>query len=127
MTNQSLDQRPRSLYNERQYNAERYIARIEEQGVALGSLITTAAVVYDETRRELDALVNKEGRTTGHQRYVEERTAFLQNIFDGAMQALVRTGAETILHREPTEIVVKQIHIHAPEPRKSLFQSLTGR
>jgi hypothetical protein len=126
MPDQSLDQSPRGLFSKPQHNAERLIARIEEQGVALGTLITTAAVVCDETRRELDAVVDKEGRTAGHQRYMEERTASLQSIFDGAMHALVKNAALNIINQGPTEIV-KEIYIHGPEPRRSRFQSLIGR
>jgi hypothetical protein len=126
MANQSLDQTPPTEFIKRQHNAERLISRIEEQGVALGTLITTAAVVYDETRRELDAIVNKKGRTPGHQRYIEERAASLQSIFDGAMNATVKTAALNIINQGPTEIV-RTIYVHdEPEPRKSRFQSLFG-
>jgi hypothetical protein len=91
----------------------------------LRSLVTTAAQVYDETRRDLDTIVAKGGRSAGHQRYVEERVASLQSIFDGAMHATVKNATFSILNQSPTEIV-KEIYIHDPEPRRSFWQSLTA-
>jgi hypothetical protein len=126
MANQSLDQRRPTEFMYRQHTPGRVITRVQDQGEALHSLITTAAVVYDETWRDLDAHVDKGGRAAGHQRYVEERDASLLSIFDGAMHALVKNAAFSLMNQSPTEII-REIYIHDPEPRKSFFQTLTGR
>jgi hypothetical protein len=113
-------------YMYRQHTPGRVVTRVQDQGEMLRSLITTAAAVYDETRRDLEAIVGKGGRSAGHQRYMEERTASLQSIFDGAMHAMVKNATFSILNQSPTEIV-REIYIHDPEPRKSFLQTLIGR
>lgn len=124
MANQSLARRQSTEVVVQQRTPGQVVARVKAQAQELNNLVTTAAVEYDTTRRELQAIVTSSGRSPGHQRYAEERIAYLQTVYDGAMHTLVTGAARTIINEAPTEIVRT---IYVPEPRKSIFQALTGR
>jgi hypothetical protein len=123
MPNQSLARKQPSEVVVKQHTPGKVVQRTKEQSQEIRGVIITAAVVYDETRRELDAIVGRGGRSPGHQRYVAERTAHLQNVFDGAMRSLVNRSVRDILDAGPTEIIRT---ISVPEPRKPWYKALSG-
>jgi hypothetical protein len=124
MSNQSLVRRQTSEVVVQQHTPGQVVQRTEAKAQEIRGVVTTAAQVYDETRRDLEAIVGRGGRSAGHQRYVEERTAYLQYVFDGAMDTLVKGAARDILTEGPTEIVRT---VYVPEPRKPWHHALTGR
>jgi hypothetical protein len=123
MANQSLARRQTSEVVVKQHTPGQVVQRTQAQLQEIGGVITTAAVEYDTTRRELEGIVGRGGRSPGHQRYVEERTANLQNIYDRAVVSVVQTNINTILMEGPTEIVRT---IYVEPPRQSLLKRLTG-
>jgi hypothetical protein len=124
MANQSLARRQSTEVVVQQHTPGKIVARTQSQLQELRSVAVTTAVEYDKTRYELEAIVTRPGRSPGHQRYMEERTAYLQSIYDGAVQQVVTRAVRDIINEAPTEIVRT---VYVPEPRKSLFQALTGR
>jgi hypothetical protein len=124
MANQSLARRQSTEVVVQQHTPGQVVPRVKAQAQELRSLVTTAAVEYDTTRRELEAIVTSSGRSAGHQRYVEERIGYLQSVYDGAMHTLVTGGVRDIINERPTEIVRT---VYVPEPRKPWYQALTGR
>jgi hypothetical protein len=124
MANRSLARRQSTEVVVQQHTPGQVVARVKAQAQELNSLVTTAAEEYDRTRRALGAIVTSPGRSPGDQRYVKERIGYLQTVYDDGMRTLVTGAARTILNQAPTEIVRT---IYVPEPRKSIFQALTGR
>lgn len=124
MASQSLARRQPAEIVVPQHTSGQVVARTRAKAQELQSLSTTAAEVYDETGRALEAIVTRGGRSAAHQRYTEERVAFVRSVFDDGMRRLVTGGVQDILNEGPTEIVRT---VYVPEPRKSLFQSLTSR
>lgn len=124
LPNQSLARRQPTEIVVQQHTSGQVVARARAQAQELNNLVTTAAVEYDTTRRDLEAIVTSSGRSSGHQRYVEERIGYLQTVYDGAMRTLVTNAARNILNEAPTEIVRT---VYVSEPRKPWYQALTGR
>jgi hypothetical protein len=124
MANQSLARRQSTEVVVQQHTSGQVVQRTQGQLQEIRGVITTAVVEYDRTRYEVEAVVNRGGRSQGHQRYVEDRAASLMYIYDGAVNAVVKNAVNTIIREGPTEIVRT---VYVPEPRKSLFQALTGR
>jgi hypothetical protein len=124
MANQSIARRQTSEVVVQQHTPGQVVRRTQAKAQEIKGVVTTAAEVYSETQVELSAIVGRGGRSAGDQRYVEERTAYVQSGFDDGMRTLVTDAVRDILHEAPTEIVRT---IYVPEPRKSLFQALTGR
>jgi hypothetical protein len=124
MANQSITRRQSTEVVVQQHTPGQVVQRTYEKAQEIRGVVTTAAEVYDETRRDLEANVGRGGRSAGHQRYVEERVAYLQCVFDGAMDTLVKDGIRGILNEGPTEIVRT---VSVPEPRKPWHHALSGR
>jgi hypothetical protein len=124
MSNQSLARRQPAEVVVQQHTPGQIVARTQAKAQEFRGVATAAAVVYDETRGDLEAIVRKPGRSAGHQRYTEERVANVQYIFDGAMDTLVKGAFRDILTEAPTEIVRT---VYVTEPRKSWHHALTGR
>jgi hypothetical protein len=124
MANQSLARRQTSEVVVNHHTPGHVVQRTQRQLQEIGGVITTAVVEYDRTRYEVEGIVSKSGRSQGHQRYVEERAASLMCIYDSAVNTVVKNAVNTIIQEGPTEIVRT---VYVPEPRKSLFQQLTGR
>jgi hypothetical protein len=124
MANYSVARRQTSEVVVQQHTPGQVVARTQAKAQEIRGVVTTAAVVYDETRHDLEANVRSGGRSAGHQRYVEERTAYLQYVFDGAMDTLVKGAVRDILTEAPTEIIRTR---SVPEPRKPWHHALTGR
>jgi predicted subunit of tRNA(5-methylaminomethyl-2-thiouridylate) methyltransferase len=124
MANQSITRRQPTEVVVQQHTPGQVVQRVHEKAQEIRGVVTTAAEVYDETRRDLEANVSRGGRSAGHQRYVEERTAYLQTVFDDGMRTLVTGAVRDILHEGPTEIVRT---ISVPEPRKPWYQALSSR
>jgi hypothetical protein len=124
MPNHSLARRQTSEVVVQQHTPGQIVARTQAKAQEIRGVVTTAAQVYDETRRDLEAIVTRGGRSAGHQRYVEERTAYLQYVFDGGMDTLVKGAIRDILTEGPTEIVRT---VYVTEPRKPWYQALSGR
>jgi hypothetical protein len=97
MPDQSLARRQSSEVVVQQRTPGRVVERTQTQLQEVQGVILTAAVEYDTTRRELEAIVGREGRSPGHQRYVEERTGALVGIYDSAVQNVVRQAVHDIL------------------------------
>jgi hypothetical protein len=117
MPNQSLARRQPTEVVVQQHTPGKVVQCTQAQLQEIGGVITTAVVEYDKTRYEMEAIVNKGGRSLGHQRYVEERAASLMTIYDGAVNTVVRSAVHTLLTQAPTEIV-RTIYVPVPEPRK---------
>jgi hypothetical protein len=124
MPNQSIARRQTSEVVVQQHTPGQIVERTRAKAQEIQGVVTTGAQVYDETRRDLEAIVTRGGRSARHQRYVEERIAYMQTVFDDGMRTLVTGAVRDILTEGPTETVRT---IYVPEPRKSLFQALTGR
>jgi hypothetical protein len=124
MANQSITRRQSTEVVVQQHTPGQVVQRVHEKAQEIRGVVTTAAEVYGETRAELSAIVGRGGRSAGDQRYVEERLASLQTIFDGGMHALVTGAVRDILNEAPTEIVRT---VYVPEPRKPWHHALTGR
>lgn len=123
MPNQSLARRQSTEVVVQQHTPGQVVQRTERQLQEIRGVITTAVVEYDRTRYEVGAIVEKGGRSPGHQRYLEERAANLMSIYDGAVNAVVRNAVNTIVTEAPTEIVRT---IYVPEPRRSWFRLGSG-
>ena len=124
MANQSITRRQTSEVVVQQHTPGQVVRRTQAKAQEIKGVVTTAAEVYGETRAELSAIVGRPGRPPGDQRYVEERTAYVQSVFDDGMRTLVTNAVRDILHEGPTEIVRT---VYVPEPRKPWYQALSGR
>jgi hypothetical protein len=124
MANQSLARRQTSEVVVQQHTPGQIAQRVQAQSQEIRDVISTAALAYDETYRDLEAIAARGGRSPGHQRYVEERLGYLAHVYDGAMQTVVHTAVRDIILEAPTEIVRT---IYVQEPRRSWYQALTGR
>ena len=123
MSNQSLARRQTSEVVVQQHTPGKAVQRTQAKAQEIRGVVTTAAVEYDTSRRELEAIVTRPGRSPGHQRYVEERTPYLQSVYDRAVEQVVTGAVRDIFNETPTEIVRT---VYVPEPRRSLFQALRG-
>ncbi len=126
MPNQSLARRQTSEVAVQQHTPGQIVERTRAKAQEIHGVVTTAAQVYDETRRDLEAIVRRGGRSAGHQRYVEERLASLQTVFDGGMHTLVTGAVGGILNEAPTETEIVRT-VYVPEPRRPWYQALSGR
>jgi hypothetical protein len=118
MANQSLARRQTSEVVVQQHIPGSVVERTQTQLQEVQGVILTAAVEYDTTRHELEAIVGRGGRSPGHQ-----RTGALVGIYDSAVQNVVRQAVHDIITERPTEIVRT---VSVPEPRKPWYQLLGG-
>jgi hypothetical protein len=63
------------------------------------SVVVTAAQVHDQVHRDLEAIARQGGRSPSHQRYMEQKLAYLRGSFDYAAQCVVRDALFHITHR----------------------------
>jgi hypothetical protein len=124
MANQSLTRRQSTEVVVQQHTPGQIIQRTQAKAQEIRGVITTAAVEYDKTYSAVEAIVRADGRSPGHQRYVEERCASLMSIHDRAVNAVVQAGVRDIIAEAPTEIVRT---VYVPEPRKPWHHALTGK
>jgi hypothetical protein len=124
MANQSLARRQTSEVVVKQHTPGQITQRVQAQSQMVRDVISTAALAYDETYRDLEAIATRGGRSPGHQRYVEERLGNLLYVYDGAMRSVVHTAVRDIISEAPTEIVRT---IYVQEPRRPWYQALSGR
>jgi hypothetical protein len=124
MANQSLARRQPAEVVVQQHTPGQVVRHTQTQLAEIQGVITTAVVAYDHTYSKVEAVVNKGGRSAGHQRYVEERSASLMYIYDSAVNAVVKNAVNTIIREGPTEIVRT---VYVPEPRRSWFGLGSGR
>jgi hypothetical protein len=123
MANQSLARR-QSTEVVQQHTPGQVVARTRAKVQEISGVVTTTAVESDRTRGAFEAIVTRPGRSPGHQRYIEERSAYLLYVYDRAVDQVVTGAVRDIINEAPTEIVRT---VYVPEPRRSLFQALTGR
>jgi hypothetical protein len=99
LANQSLARRQPAGVVVNQHTPGTMVQRTQRQLQEARGVVVTAAGEYHATRRELEAVVRSGGRSAGHQRYVEERVAYLQYVYDGAVVDVVRQNINTIIKR----------------------------
>jgi hypothetical protein len=125
MANQSLARRQTSEVVVQQRTPGSIVQQTAAKLQEAHGVVVTAVVVHDEVYRDLNAIVRQGGRSPGHQRYVEERTAALLHSFDYTAGIVVRDALSNIAYSRPTEIVRTQ-YIPVPEPRRPWHHFLTG-
>jgi hypothetical protein len=77
--------------------------RTEAKLQAARSVVVTAAQVHDQVHRDLEAIASQSGRSPSHQRYMEQKLAYLRGSFDYAAQVVVRDALFHITQRsDPT-------------------------
>jgi hypothetical protein len=125
MADQSLARRQTSEVVVQQRTPGRIVQQTEAKMQEARGVIVTAAQVYDDVHRDLEAMARQSGRSSAHQRYMEERLAYLRGSFDYTAGIVVRDGLFNITQSRPTEIVRTE-YIPVPEPRRPWHHFLTG-
>jgi hypothetical protein len=103
MANQSLSRRQTSDVVVQQHTPGSLVQRTEAKLQVARSVVVTAAQVHDEVHRDLEAIARQSGRSPSHQRYMEQKLAYLRGTFDYAAQVVVRDALYSITQRaDPT-------------------------
>jgi hypothetical protein len=89
------------------------------------SVIGAGTMSYDETYRQVEAYVAQPGRSPAHQKYLQDRAAYLLVTHDLAVAKVVNRAIEDIIANRP-QVVTRTRTVYVPEPRKPWYQFLTG-
>ncbi len=103
MANQSLARRQSADVYVQQRPPVSLAQRTEAKLQAARSVVVTAAQVHDQVHCDLEAIARQGGRSPSHQRYMEQKLAYLRNTFDYHAQVVVRDALFHITQRsDPT-------------------------
>jgi hypothetical protein len=103
MANQSLARRQTSEVVVQQRTPPSLIEKTEAKLQVARGVVVTAALVHNEVHRDLEAIARQSGRSPSHQRYMEQKLAYLRGTFDYAAQVVVRDALFSITQRaDPT-------------------------
>jgi hypothetical protein len=78
----------------------------------------------DATYQQLTAYLEKGGRSAPHQRFLEERTARLLALHEGAVDHVARRTYQDIIDNRPKEVAVTRI---IEVPKQGVIPPLFGR
>jgi hypothetical protein len=92
MANQSLARRQSADVYIQQHTPVSLAQRTAAKLQTARGVVVTAALVHDAVHRDLEAIARKGGRSPAHQRYIEERLAYLRGSFDYAAKVVVRNA-----------------------------------
>jgi hypothetical protein len=99
MPSRSLDHRQPADVIIQQPRPSTLAQRTEAKLQAARGVVVTAAQVHDEVHRDLEAIARQGGRSTSHQRYMEQKLAYLRSTFDYTAQVVVRDALFSITQR----------------------------
>jgi hypothetical protein len=99
MANQSLTRRQPADIITQQRTSGSLAQRTEAKLQAARGVVVTAAQVHDEVHRDLEAIARQSGRSPSHQRYMEQKLAYLRSTFDYTAQVVVRDALYSITQR----------------------------
>jgi hypothetical protein len=103
MASQSLTRRQTADIYIQQRTPGTLAQKTEATLQAARSVVVTAAQVHDQVHRDLEAIARQSGRSTSHQRYMEQKLAYLRGTFDYTAQVVVRNALFQISQRtDPT-------------------------